>query len=235
MRAHVFQTSPFVSFVNESSCIASAVSKLFMFASFAECSLAEHSAGRCGQCPFPSLCHSWCHVSSHVDLLEGRGKVAADVCQTMFSKLIHTLRGGVGLRPWARSRQLPPTICSEQPCDVAGRCSGNARLGFASLSSKETLISRRDSLSMILTRMTVSACSVDPWALHLPPGPTWHSSYHQAKLCCVCQIHIGIYEKKNWRGRMLLTTCHIGCISPRRQARKRRTLRTSNADFQVSL
>ena len=120
---------------------------------------------------------------------------------------------------------------SEQPHDVAGRCSGNARLGFASLSSKETLISRRDSLSMILTRMTVSACSVDPWALHLPPGPTWHSSYHQAKLCCVCQIHIGIYETKNWRGRMLLTTCHIGCISPRRQARKRRTLQTSKTYF----
>ena len=84
-----------------------------------------------------------------------------------------------------------------------------------------------------LTRMTVSACSVDPWALHLPPGPTWHSSYHQAKLCCVCQIHIGIYEKKNWRGRMLLTTCHIGCISPRRQARKRRTLQTAKTYFVI--
>ena len=85
----------------------------------------------------------------------------------------------------------------------------------------------------ILTRMAVSAFSANPWALHLPPGPTWHSSYHQAKLCCACQIHIGIYEKKNWRGRMLLTTCHIGCISPRRQARKRRTLQTSKTYFVI--
>ena len=40
----------------------------------------------------------------------------------------------------------------------------------------------------ILIRMAVSAFSANPWALHLPPGPTWHSSNHLAKLCFVVPL-----------------------------------------------
>ena len=34
-----------------------------------------------------------------------------------------------------------------------------------------------------------------------------------------------------WRGQMRIITCRIGCISPRRQARKRRTLQNSHNIF----
>ena len=153
-----------------------------------------------------------------------------------YTKLVPTLHGGGSFcSPYERSDPIDMCISPRSPLGHSKPphfFSGNTCVVSASLSRQGPATGETPSLS-ILIRMAVSAFSANPWALHLPPGPTWHSSYHQAKLCCACQIHIGIYEKKNWRGRMLLTTCHIGCISPRRQARKRRTLQTSKTYFVI--
>ena len=42
-----------------------------------------------------------------------------------------------------------------------------------------------------------------------------------------CQIAYKFICCGSWRGLMRITPCHIGCISPRRQARERRSLQTS--------